>query len=1096
MKDSRKRVFRIAAATVLTAWLVFSTGCGVLTTPEPTSAPIQPTATPSVVDPTDTPRPGTPTVAPTSAPPTATVGPIGPTNTPLPIVPTATPLPIAPTPTPVPIIPTVTPTAPTPTPTPVATPAPPTVLTDDHGNSHLDATVLIRDGTTLGALERVGDEDWFSLVTQVGRVYEITASPGSLKDPFLRLVAQDGTLRVLTDEDGGFGEISLLKWVAPVTGTHYISVSAGEQGLTGTYSLTTSSRKDDHGEGAVAATIAPIGGTLSGELEAIGDDDWFAFTAQAGSTYRITAEPGTLADSYLGLLDLDGTTRLRADDDGGEGQSSRIEWVAPASGTYYVNVRSPGSNLLGTYTLAISAEGDDHGDTSGAATVLPLQGTSLAADGTAVGNLEVRGDSDWFALSAQTGWVYRLTASHVDLTESRLTVYDTDAITRLRVDDGVGEASSIEWVAPNSGTYFLTVGAPRGDVTGTYSIAVSAESGGYGERISGALPDEHGNGFSVATSVPLSTDAASTVTFDGDLELDDDEDWFSFPAKAGWVYRIAADLVSLADSSLRLYDTSGESRITFDEHRGPSRIEWVAPADGTYLVGMRSLVSTEAGTYTLTITGEPDDHGNLPTDSTAVPLGTGAANTVAMTGDLEVPNDRDWFSFPAQVGWTYRITADLVSLADSSISLYETDGTTRITFNERRGPSRIEWIAPADGTYFVNMRSMVSTMAGTYALTITGEPDDYGNDATKGKSVLISTDVASYVTTGGDLENTKDEDWYSFPARAGWVYRFTADLVSLADTSISLYDLDGVTRLMFNENRGASRMEWTAPSDGTYFVGMRSRVRTESGTYALSITGEPDHHTDEANGATFIDSNSPVVGAIQVSGDDDWFSFGARAGVTYNFAVDNISLPRSHLGLWNSDGTTRLRFNENLGSSQIEEWTAPSTGIYFLNVRSQLAGPLGGYTLTITGELADELTAPPVVPRPIKLIDAVPSANRPAGIFGSSTITTTIPESRGPIVVSADPNNLVPAGIDDRVALRVTGPSGRTQTAVLYDNDAYGEPVGEQWVVSRLIDFETGLNKIEVNLENVYSPPGSNSASPSLYLVVLGAGEAAPDPPP
>ena len=359
--------------------------------------------------------------------------------------------------------------------------------------------------------------------------------------------------------------------------------------------------------------------------------------------------------------------------------------------------------------------------------------------------------------------------------------------------------------------------------------------------------------------------------------------------------------------------------------------------------------------------------------------------------------------------------------------------------------------------------------------------------------VSIDTDVASYVTTGGDLEVAKDEDWYSFPARAGWVYRINANLVSLVDTSISLYDLDGVTRLMFNENRGPSRMEWTATSDGTFFIGMRSRVRTEPGTYTLSITGEPDHHANEANGATFIDDNAPIVGAAQIRDDEDWFSFGARAGSMYGFFVDTVSLPSSHIGLWSTDGTTRLKFNENQGSSSIEEWTAPSTAIYYVNVRSRLPGPLGGYTLTVTGEFADELTAPEFVPPPIKLIDAVEPAHRPEGVFGTNTVTATIPQTRGTIVVSAAPRDLVSAGIDDRVVLRVTGPSGRIQTAVLYDNDAFGEPVGEQWVVSRLIDFEAGLNKIEVTLENVYYPTGDNSASPDLYLIILDVGEAVPE---
>jgi hypothetical protein len=970
---------------------------------------------------------------------------------------------------------------------------PPTPTADDHGNRYLDATAITVDGTTFGTLERVGDEDWFSFSTKANWVYSITALPGSLTDPFLRLIAQDGALRVQTDEDAGEGEISLIKWGAPTASTHYISVSAGDEGLTGNYSLTISGRRDDHGEGSGSASIAPIGTAIQGELEAIGDDDWFSFLASDGSSYRITTGLGTLTDSYLGLFGTDGTTRLRTDDDGGDGQASSIEWVAPESGTYYVNVRAPGSDLTGTYSLSIASEGDDHSDTPGAATVLTLQETSLAVSGVAAGKLEVHGDSDWFTFSAQAGWVYRVAVSLENLTESRLTAYDTDGITRLRIDDGIGEASNIEWIAPADGNYFLSVGAPQGDVTGTYSLTINAESDGYGNRVTGALPDEHINFYSGATSVPIGVGVANTVTLAGDLERADDRDWFSFTAQAGWVYRIAADLGSLYDSHISLYNIDGETRLMFKEGFGPTRMEWTAPASGDYFVMMRSRVSTQAGTYTLTIAGEPDDHAGDANNATAVPIGTSVANTVTLAGDLERADDRDWFSFTAQAGWVYRIAADLGSLSDSHISLYNIDGETRLMFKEGFGPTRMEWTAPASGTYFVMMRSRVSTQAGTYTLTIAGEPDDHAGDASNATAVPIGTGVANTVTMPGDLERADDRDWFSFRAQEGWVYRIAADLGSLYDSHISLYNIDGETRLMFDEGFGPSRMEWTAPASGDYFVMMRSRVSTQAGTYTLTIAGEPDDHAGDANWATWVSSNSPIVGDMEVNGDEDWFSFGAQAGVTYDFAVDIVSLANSSVMLWDTDGITRLTFNENYGSSLIEEWTAPTAGVYFLNVRSVLHDQAGGYTLTITGDFAVELIAPVPVPRPIKLIDGVSSDNRPAGAFGSNTITVTIPESRGPIVVSADPVDLVPAGIDDRLELRVTGPSGQVQTAILYDNDAYGAAVGEQWVVSRLINFEAGLNKIEVTLVNVYDPPGSNSSSPALYLIVLEVGAEAPE---
>ena len=67
--------------------------------------------------------------------------------------------------------------------------------------------------------------------------------------------------------------------------------------------------------------------------------------------------------------------------------------------------------------------------------------TALLMDSVA-GKLEVIGDTDWFSFVAESGWVYRIAGSLESLTQARLTLYDTDAATRMRIDDGIGETSN------------------------------------------------------------------------------------------------------------------------------------------------------------------------------------------------------------------------------------------------------------------------------------------------------------------------------------------------------------------------------------------------------------------------------------------------------------------------------------------------------------------------------------------------------------------------------------------------------------------------------------------------------------------------------
>jgi YVTN family beta-propeller protein len=76
------------------------------------------------------------------------------------------------------------------------------------------------------------------------------------------------------------------------------------------------------------------------------------------------------------------------------------------------------------------------------------------------------------------------------------------------------------------------------------------------------------------------------------------------------------------------------------------------------------------------------------------------------------------------------------------------------------------------------------------------------------------------------LHVTNDVDWFRIAVQAGTTYTITTlDLVAVTDTILHLYDSDGKRVLMFNddyvEGSFASRIVWTAPGSGTYFVRAR-----------------------------------------------------------------------------------------------------------------------------------------------------------------------------------------------------------------------------------------------------------------------------------
>jgi len=89
-----------------------------------------------------------------------------------------------------------------------------------------------------------------------------------------------------------------------------------------------------------------------------GDVDYVAFNAITGRSYLIeTLNLFNAADTIVDVLSTDGVTVLASNDDFGTWKSSRLQWIAPASGKHYVRSRrfDGPSNLAqyGSYDLRV-----------------------------------------------------------------------------------------------------------------------------------------------------------------------------------------------------------------------------------------------------------------------------------------------------------------------------------------------------------------------------------------------------------------------------------------------------------------------------------------------------------------------------------------------------------------------------------------------------------------------------------------------------------------------------------------------------------------------------------------------------------------------
>ena len=245
-----------------------------------------------------------------------------------------------------------------------------TELDDDYRTGTGTNGAVDVGGSANGRIGHRDDKDWFAVELVAGREYRVDVEgyhtdAGTLVDPYLHGIydANGDWIRGTADDDGGAIYNSKLFFSPEATGTHYVAAGAYFGG-TGTYkvSVTDLTGIDDHGNHEDGAGTVAVGGSVTGEIERVGDEDWFAVTLEGGKSYRFDLEgwdtyAGTLVDSYLvvwtgGYEHVGGRRTVHADNDSGPGLSSRVYWTPGSDGTYYI-FASGHHGDTGTYTLSV-----------------------------------------------------------------------------------------------------------------------------------------------------------------------------------------------------------------------------------------------------------------------------------------------------------------------------------------------------------------------------------------------------------------------------------------------------------------------------------------------------------------------------------------------------------------------------------------------------------------------------------------------------------------------------------------------------------------------------------------------------------------------
>jgi len=430
---------------------------------------------------------------------------------------------------------------------------------------------------------------------------------------------------------------------------------------------------DDHGNTPLAATPITVGGGLTSAcLETGGDMDYFFFQTTAGRTYSIlTSHLDASTDTVVYLLDADGLTILRVDDNSGTNGGSRIEWAAPFGGTYFVMVRhAQATSGTGCYSLSVSTiQVDDHGNSS-------LTATPILVGSSASGFLESSEDTDAFFFDASGGYIYDIT---LDKTSGegavRLDLFRGESMEVLLTAQANGGAARLSWIPETTGSQFLAI-SPE---DGSGGFRLSVEQAGYA--------DDFGSSAAEAEDLAILGFVAA-----GRIEVAEDADWFQFSARANGEYSFSIEvdgpvrmaLVGL-DGETVLEDTSAATGSGID-------LDWAAPSDGVYFLEITGLTGGTAYTLRLeaTLRLEPLGQFNPRGYSFDVAASGDHAYLIVGAQGLPVVDVSDPFD-PIEVGsHSTRGYAQAITLhEDQAFVANRSDGLTILDISDPMRPSEI-----------------------------------------------------------------------------------------------------------------------------------------------------------------------------------------------------------------------------------------------------------------------------------------------------------------------------------------------------------------------------------------------------------------------
>ena len=343
-------------------------------------------------------------------------------------------------------------------------------------------------------------------------------------------------------------------------------------------------------------------------------------------------------------------------------------------------------------------------------------------------------------------------------------------------------------------------------------------------------------------------------------------------------------------------------------------------------------------------------------------------------GDLD---DVDWIKTELVEGTTYRIDVRGLSsqggtLADPKVEIYQATNTADSiavvsTGNAIGADEQIQFYAAETGSYYIAVSDATGLYKGSYIVEQQSLDQQSADIATTGRIEFNDLGIGAAV---GEINELADRDWFKVQLEKGFAYKIEAlgaatSEGTLADPYVEVRSATGI--LLKSASTGGTgtnaQLSFQAPEDGSYYIAAASTGNAGKGTYNLRVSGIQDDFEGGRSTTKVLTIGEPVQGLVHVGNDSDWFKVGLSAGQTYiieNNADKSITaqldpLKDPYLSVRDSNGKI-IGFNDDHSGSFNAKlfFTAPETGVYFVESKSAFKYDTGAYELSVNLAPADD----------------------------------------------------------------------------------------------------------------------------------------------